>query len=111
MTEYDDYGIPVGAFVEPEDFRGQAWRTARAFYLYRVRPLAWQSYTAVRRADWSFRRWFTLANALVVLWWVVLYWGERGAFDGGIESCSWDRWEDWVSCFRGGSARETCILT
>ncbi|EAT88473.2 hypothetical protein SNOG_04713 [Parastagonospora nodorum SN15] len=95
MTEYDDYGIPVGAFVEPEDFRGQAWRTARAFYLYRVRPLAWQSYTAVRRADWSFRRWFTLANALVVLWWVVLYWGERGAFDGSIESCSWDRWENW----------------
>ncbi|KAH3996973.1 hypothetical protein HBI56_126670 [Parastagonospora nodorum] len=95
MTEYDDYGIPVGAFVEPEDFRGQAWRTARAFYLYRVRPLAWQSYTAVRRADWSFRRWFTLANALVVLWWVVLYWGETGTFDGSIKSCSWDRWENW----------------
>lgn len=96
MTEYDDYGVPVGAFVEPEDFRGQAWRTAKAFYLYRLRPLAKQGYNEVKRGDWSWRRLLTLANVLVVLWWVVLYWGEKGTFNGTIESCSWDKWENWV---------------
>jgi hypothetical protein len=96
MTDYDDYGIPVGAYQEPEGLRLQAWRVVRAFYLYRVRPLVGKGYTGLRRGDWSFRRLFTLANALVLLWWVVLYWGERGTFNGSIDSCSWDKWEDWV---------------
>jgi hypothetical protein len=96
MTEYDDYGIPVGAYQEPEGLLPQTWRTARAFYLYRLRPLAISGLHALIGEDWSFRRLFTLANALVVLWWVVLYWGESGVFNGNIESCNWDKWENWV---------------
>jgi hypothetical protein len=96
MTEYDDYGIPVGAYQEPEGLRNQAWRVVRAFYLYRLRPLAGTGYDVLRRRDWSFKRLFTLANALVLLWWAVLYWGESGAFTSAIESCSWDKWENWV---------------
>ena len=96
MTEYDDYGIPVGAYQEPESLRGQAWRVARAFYLYRIRPLVGSGANTVRSGNWSFKRLLTLANALVVLWWVVLYWGETGAFNGNIESCRWDKWEKWV---------------
>jgi hypothetical protein len=96
MTTYDDYGIPVGAYSEPESLTHQAWRVARAFYLYRMRPFASRGYNGLRRGDWSFRRLFTLVNALVLLWWVVLYWGERGIFNAAINSCSWDRWEDWV---------------
>ncbi|KAL5115312.1 hypothetical protein ACEQ8H_006825 [Pleosporales sp. CAS-2024a] len=95
MTQYDDYGIPVGAFVEPEDVVGQARRTAKAFYQYRLRPLGFRGYHAARRWDWSFRRQCTLANALAVLWWVVLYWGERGTFNSTIATCSWDKWEHW----------------
>jgi hypothetical protein len=96
MTKYDDYGIPVGAYQEPEGLRLQAWRVVRAFYLYRLRPLAGKGYNALKRRDWNFRRLLTLPNALVLLWWVVLYWGESGTFNSAIESCNWDKWENWV---------------
>jgi len=100
MTTYDDYGVPIGAYSEPEGLTHQAWRTARAFYLYRIRPLAGKVFGASGGGNWSFRRLFTLVNALVVLWWVVLYWGETGTFNSTVGSCSWDRWEKWV-CHAG----------
>jgi len=83
MTTYDDYGIPVGAYAEPEGLGQQAWRQARALLAYCRRHLG------------GFRRLATLANALVLLWAVVLYWGERGVFDGAVDACHWDRWEAW----------------
>jgi hypothetical protein len=97
MTQYDDYGIPV-AYSEPESLTHQAWRLARAFYLYRIRPFAIGHTSALKRREWNFRRLFSLANALVVIWWVVLYWGEKGVFNSTIESCNWEAWEKWVRC-------------
>ena len=94
MTQYDDYGIPV-AYSEPESLTHQAWRLARAFYLYRIRPFAIGHTSALKRREWNFRRLFSLANALVVIWWVVLYWGEKGVFNSTIESCNWEAWEKW----------------
>ena len=91
MTEYDDYGVPVGAYQEPDSFTGQTYRTARAFFVYRVRP-----FVEKRVAQGRWKRLFSLANALVVIWWVVVYWGERGAFNGAVGSCNWNAWEDWV---------------
>jgi hypothetical protein len=96
MTTYDDYGVPVGAYSEPEGLTHQAWRVARAFYLYRVRPLAGRGFGVFNRRHWSLRRLFTLANALVLVWWVSLYWGERGTFNAAVDSCRWDKWENWV---------------
>ncbi|KAH9879305.1 hypothetical protein J1614_002744 [Plenodomus biglobosus] len=95
MTTYDEYGVPVGAYSEPESLATQAWRLARALFVYRIRPIAQGRFLACKRGQWSFKRLVTLANALVVLWWVVLYWGERGVFNGVIEDCHWDRWENW----------------
>ncbi|KAF2831229.1 hypothetical protein CC86DRAFT_463171 [Ophiobolus disseminans] len=95
MTTYDDYGVPVGAYSEPEGLMHQAWRVARAFYLYRIRPLVGRGFNGLKRGDWSFKRLFTLVNALVLLWWAVLYWGERGIFNGAINTCDWDTWEKW----------------
>jgi hypothetical protein len=97
MTTYDEYGVPVGAYSEPESLTHQAWRLARAFFLYRIRPAVQGRSSALRSGRWSSRRLFTLVNALVLLWWVVLYWGERGVFNGAVESCHWDKWENWVS--------------
>lgn len=111
MTQYDDYGVPVGAYQEPEGLAHQTWRTARAVYLYRIRPLVGEGYRLLRRQDWSFRRWFTLANVLVVLWWMVLYWGERGVFNGNIDSCSWDKWENWVRFTSYMDLRSNILLT
>ncbi|KAG9203601.1 hypothetical protein G6514_002619 [Epicoccum nigrum] len=90
MTEYDHYGVPVGAYQEPDSFAGQTYRTARAFLLYRAKPFV---ESRVEHGRW--KRLFSLANALVVVWWVVVYWGERGAFNGAVGSCNWDAWENW----------------
>ncbi|KAF2627959.1 hypothetical protein BU25DRAFT_340748 [Macroventuria anomochaeta] len=90
MTEYDDYGVPVGAYQEPDSFTGQTYRTARAFLIYSVRPFVEKRVTQGR-----WKRLFSLANALVAIWWVVVYWGERGAFNGAVGSCNWDAWENW----------------
>ncbi|CAE7001632.1 hypothetical protein P3342_001456 [Pyrenophora teres f. teres] len=95
MTTYDEYGVPVGAYSEPESLTHQAWRLARAFFLYRIRPAVQARTNALRSANWGVKRLFTLVNALVVLWWVVLYWGERGVFNSAIKSCNWDKWENW----------------
>lgn len=91
MTEYDDYGVPVGAYQEPDSFIGQTYRTARAFFVYRAKPFVERRVTQGR-----WKRLFSLANALVVMWWVVVYMGERGAFNSAVGSCNWDTWEDWV---------------
>lgn len=96
MTTYDEYGVPVGAYSEPESLTHQAWRLARALFLYRIRPTIQGQHNVVRRGNWSFKRLFTLVNALVLLWWFVLYWGERGVFNGAVGSCAWDQWENWV---------------
>jgi hypothetical protein len=96
MTAYDDYGIPVGAYAEPEGLVHQAWRVVRAFYLYRIRRMTDRQYHAWKRGEWSCRQAVTLVKALVLLWWVVLYWGETGTFHSAVESCRWERWEKWV---------------
>ena len=96
MTTYDEYGIPVGAYSEPENLTAQAGRLVKAFFRYRVRPLVEKRYNALRGGEWRLRNIFSLVNALVVLWWVVLRWGERAVFDKAVQSCAWDKWEKWV---------------
>lgn len=99
MTTYDEYGVPVGAYSEPESLTHQAWRLVRAFFLYRIRPAVQEKRNELQSGSWSFKRLFTLVRALVLLWWVVLYWGERGVFNSAVESCNWDNWENWVRAY------------
>src|ERR1700755_3254614 len=33
---------------------------------------------------------------LVLLWVLVLRWGEKTAFSTSVKNCSWGSWEDWV---------------
>lgn len=43
------------------------------------------------------RRLLSLPHALVAIWVVILLWGEYWVFDGKVETCNWDHWEQWVS--------------
>ncbi len=49
------------------------------------------------RVNLSSRRLLSLPHVLVLLWVVILLWGERWVFDSKVAQCDWDRWEDWVS--------------
>lgn len=44
------------------------------------------------------KRVFTIANAIILLWILTLWWGERTVFRESIEACAWENWESWVSC-------------
>ncbi|KAF2132533.1 hypothetical protein P153DRAFT_332833 [Dothidotthia symphoricarpi CBS 119687] len=93
--EVDDWGVPVGAYQDPDNLPAQMLSLVRAYVVYRMKPAVVRRYHALRRRNWSPRQLFTLVNALVLVWWVVLYWGERGVFEGAVGKCSWEGWEDW----------------
>ena len=44
MVAFDDYGMPVGAYSEPESLAHQAWRVGRAFVIYRAKPVVDKSF-------------------------------------------------------------------
>lgn len=43
------------------------------------------------------RRLLSFPHMLVVLWMLVMLWGERWTFKSQVQNCDWDHWEDWVS--------------
>lgn len=43
-----------------------------------------------------FKRVFTIANAVILVWVWTLWWGERTVFQEHIDACVWDNWEHWV---------------
>jgi hypothetical protein len=49
------------------------------------------------RANLAPRRLLNFPHLLVVLWMLVLLWGQRWAFTSNVQSCDWDHWEKWVS--------------
>ena len=43
----------------------------------------------------TFHLW-RISSLLVLLWAIVLIWGERVVFDRSVTACQWQRWEKWV---------------
>ncbi|KAF2186916.1 hypothetical protein K469DRAFT_705447 [Zopfia rhizophila CBS 207.26] len=95
MTAYDDYGMPIGAYSDPESLTKQALRVARAFALYRIKPAVDKKAQQLKNGNWSVRKALSLVKVLIVVWFVTLYWGERSIFKGSINSCRWENWENW----------------
>jgi hypothetical protein len=48
------------------------------------------------RHNLAMRRLFSFPHALVVVWVLVLLWGERWVFHSRVERCHWSSWENWV---------------
>ena len=44
---------------------------------------------------------------LALLWFFVLWWGEKQAFNKAIAACHWDRWEQWVGLDHNSLLEET----
>ncbi|GLI78282.1 hypothetical protein PoHVEF18_006591 [Penicillium ochrochloron] len=42
-----------------------------------------------------FRRLFTVANAVVLMWLFTIWYGERTVFQEAIDRCVWESWEKW----------------
>lgn len=48
------------------------------------------------RRNLTLRRLSSFPHLLVIIWAVVLLWGERWIFHTKVESCHWSNWEKWV---------------
>lgn len=48
------------------------------------------------RRNLTLRRLSSFPHLLVLVWAVVLLWGERWIFHTKVESCHWSNWEKWV---------------
>ena len=46
--------------------------------------------------SWRPRDLLGIPIILIVLWGIVLWWGEEAIFRRKVEDCTWDRWESWV---------------
>lgn len=49
------------------------------------------------RRNLAMRRLSSFPHLLVIIWAVVLLWGERWIFHTKVESCHWSNWEKWVT--------------
>lgn len=49
------------------------------------------------RRNLTLRRLSSFPHLLVIIWAVVLLWGERWIFHTKVESCHWSNWEKWVT--------------
>ncbi|KAH0536314.1 hypothetical protein FGG08_006807 [Glutinoglossum americanum] len=47
------------------------------------------------RRRWSLRGLFNLHNGLILVWALVLWWGEWAVFRQSTEVCDWKNWESW----------------
>lgn len=43
------------------------------------------------------RRLLSFPHLVVLIWMVILLWGERWVFDSKVHDCDWHNWEKWVS--------------
>ena len=73
-----------------------------------LRPLhrhqQWSRAVEMLRA-WKPKELLGLPLVLIIIWMLVLWWGEEAIFRRKVEDCAWDRWESWVCAMKawGGS--------
>ncbi|KAI2626046.1 hypothetical protein GGS26DRAFT_189425 [Hypomontagnella submonticulosa] len=64
----------------------------------RGKHIAWSLATKAAhqvRRNLTPRRLLSFPHLLVVLWMLIMLWGERWVFASRVQSCDWDHWEDW----------------
>ncbi|PNY27999.1 Uncharacterized protein TCAP_02081, partial [Tolypocladium capitatum] len=84
-----------------DKFYVATWRRVRMLATWARGPgrqlatvLALSTLHRVRR-NLTPRRLLSVPHALVLVWMVVLLWGERWVFDSKVEDCAWRNWEKW----------------
>ncbi|KAJ6129505.1 hypothetical protein N7512_002285 [Penicillium capsulatum] len=69
------------------------WVQARIAAWEREKPRGHGDLRSIAFQGW--KRLFTAANALILLWIFTLRWGERKVFQESIDACVWESWERW----------------
>lgn len=78
----------------------QTWHSFLQYLSTRGKRAAWEALlqsTHQFRRNLSAHRIFSFPHALVLVWVLVLLWGEHWVFHTTVERCDWSNWEKWVS--------------
>lgn len=51
---------------------------------------------------WNPRGLLGIPLVLVIIWMLVLWWGEEAIFGRKVAGCAWDQWESWVGSSKIG---------
>lgn len=71
----------------------------------------WGTHFLKQVMTWKLRDLFGIPLVLIVLWAVVLWWGEETVFRRKVEDCAWDHWENWVCYVHHCEAEGYCHLS
>lgn len=94
---YPDHSTSL--FDELRVLVAQAYHALARFWRERGRRIAYGTLLSSvyrLRLNLAYGRLVSFPHLLVVLWVVVLLWGERWVFHSKVESCHWSNWEHWV---------------
>ena len=100
MTSY--HRIPQDAsnqYPKSPSFTAQAVQLTHIVAVHHILPTissTAQQCKAGLHGRWNLRSFLTLGKILTVLWFLLLYWGERSIFRNSVDSCEWSNWENWV---------------
>lgn len=85
-------------FLPPNEGQTRVSReSGQTFWEYAGRQFLHIGVQLVRNVmSWRPRQLLGLPLVLIVLWSIVLWWGEESVFRRNVNDCSWDRWETWV---------------
>lgn len=78
----------------------RSWHSLLRFWKTRGKQSSWALFLEVAhqlRRNMALRRLLSAPHVLVLVWVLVMLWGERWVFHTTVERCRWENWEKWVS--------------
>lgn len=118
MTSYNRHGSQkIGSEVEQS--QGLVWRFLEELlaivgrYIPYLQARSSRSYPHgtingglhSSQEPWKLRSILDVRLGLIILWVLVLWWGEEAVFTGAVRDCAWDRWESWVE-----HSKNACVV-
>lgn len=102
QSSYDDHKRQADQSIWDDMSAGvraqlsRLWAYSNSHGRFAAINLVMQSGHQLKR-NLAVRRLLSFPHLLVVVWVIVILWGERWLFASKVSSCDWDHWEKWVS--------------
>ena len=82
-----------------EECKKHLYYTAKATYSVTTAAmvLLLNELLQLRNRHWRAKDFLDIRIALVIVWVLLLRWGEITVFDTSVSRCTWEQWEDWPS--------------
>jgi len=100
--ELPDFASQYIPTVRPDTHWRPASRTEPQWTVYRDQLWRYLRAIGLRASTLKLRDILDVRFGLILVWVIVLWWGEEHLFQAKVEGCAWDRWESWVCDYETG---------